>query len=358
MTERPWFKVGVGVPLEGRLSTGLALALTKLNYEVSKVSMVTRPKIQYLRDDNGNIIPGPDKCGIIDRDCGELPELAEVDNPQMCMTVRADRDSNGNLVNKSYLGTVGKTYGVLQNADAVAFADEALGDKSACVSAVGTMGRYGARFFMMLTLPDMLEILPGEPVERNILLTNTHDGSSPFEALFVGWSDERGSMVVSPGNRVRLRHTKNVRNRAARAHKLLEENQEYWDRARRAFAYMSKRDVDAKRLREFLEALFPDIPEKDPDTKKAVRDAHGNPVLKTSPRAAAAREAIQNVFEATALNLPRTDLGLYNAVAYFVGNKRRVGKKAAGHKISRWELSLFGGGAKLRDRAWRWLHAE
>ena len=62
-------------------------------------------------------------------------------------------------------------------------------------------------------MPDMLEIVPGDPVERHILITNTHDMSGPWEAVFVNWRPLSGSVVQSPveglHGRVRIRHTKN-----------------------------------------------------------------------------------------------------------------------------------------------------
>ncbi len=324
---RPWEKIGVSVPIEGQLNTADALRLTNNNWTVDKVSMQTAPNM--VRNEDGSI----------DREASENSDLFKIANPQMCMTVRRDT--------RSYLGTVGKNYGVVQNAQAVEFFNEALGPDSACVTAVGSLGRYGARFFMIATLPKMLEILPGEPIERHILLTNTHDGTGAVEAMFIGWDQNRDLMIHAPGGKVALRHTKNAAKRLRTAHKILCKNDQFWERAQRAYAYMAKREVTKTRAEDFVSALFPDI---------VVKDDEGNEIeRRTSPQALKKREHILGIFNDSAQGLPQTDWGLYNSVATFIDHERRVSKSHTATGISRWELSVFGPGATLRENAYRWL---
>jgi hypothetical protein len=195
----------------------------------------------------------------------------------------------------------------------------------------------------------MLEVLPGDPVERHILLTNCHDGSANIEARFIAYREVSGSMVHTPGEIVKIRHTKNAKKRLALAHMVLAKNDAYWARAKRAYAYMAKRDVNTLRVRAFLEALFPDIVEKDDD---------GNEVKRTSSQAEKAREEILGLFEGGAPGADvagKTDWGLYNAVAYFVDHGRKISKSQDKWKISRWEVSVFGPGSDLREAAFAWL---
>ena len=42
---RPWEKIGVEVPIEGRLRIAEALRLTKNDWEVKKVSLITAPDV-------------------------------------------------------------------------------------------------------------------------------------------------------------------------------------------------------------------------------------------------------------------------------------------------------------------------
>jgi hypothetical protein len=157
-------------------------------------------------------------------------------------------------------------------------------------------------------------------------------------------------MVHTPGEVVKIRHTKNAKIHLKTAHKVLAKNEEYWARAKRAYAYMAKRDCNEQRCRAFLEDMFPDIVEFDDEGNEIDR--------RTSPQALKARADIEELFKGGAPGIAlagETDWGLYNSVAYFVDHERRQGKKQREWKISRWETSVFGQGAGLRERAFRWF---
>ena len=355
---RPWQEEGVGVPITGALTTKEALKLSGLDYKVEKISQMSAPQTVYLKD-NETKEDARDSGGnkIKDVEKSENSDLFGIVNPAQVMTVRVDRDHLGLITNMSYLGTVGKTYKVMNNDEATEFFDSALGKDAACVNACGSLGRYGARFFMVAQMPDMLEVIPGDPIERHILLTTTHDGSGNIEARFITFRVANRAMIHMPGEVVKIRHTKNAMARLKLAHKVLLENEQYWDRAKRAYAYMAKRDVDTIRVRSFLEHLFPDIPEKDDDGKPLL-DEFGDVVMKTSAQAAKSRDEIRALYEGKAPGSDlagKTDWGLYNAVTTFVDHDRKRSKKQTGWKISRWEVSVFGPGADLREAAYRYL---
>lgn len=355
---RPWQEEGIGVPVTGALTTKEALKLSGHDWTVEKVRMMTAPKIVYIKDDEtGEDARDADGDKIKDVAHSENSDLFGIYNPSQCMTVRVDRDSAGNIVNQSYLGTVGVDYTVVDNADATEFFDGALGEGAACINGVGTLGRFGARIIMVAQMPEMLEVVPGDPIERHILLTNTHDGTGNVEARFITFRAANRAMIHMPGEVVKIRHTKNAKKRLGLAHKVLFENEQFWSRAKRAYAYMAKRDADTIRVREFLEALFPDIPEKD-EKGKVVTDEFGDTVMKTSPQAQKARDEIRALYDGDAPGADvagKTDWGLYNAVTSFVDHDRRLSKTQNKWRISRWEVSVFGPGADLREAAYRYL---
>ena len=342
-TLRPWEREGVGVPVAGRLTTGEALAVTKHDYIVDKVRMMTSPRIDYVIDEGtGQPATDADGCKIVDRSTSQNSDLFGIYNPVQCMTVRRDT--------RSYLGTVGVDYKVVQNTEFCEFFDEALGQNAACINAVGTLGRFGARIFLVAQVPEMLEVVPGDPIERHILLTSTHDGSGNIEARFIAWREESNAMVHTPGEIVKIQHSKNAMKRLRLAPMVLAKNVEYWERAKRAYAYMAKTDVNSQQLREFLAAMFPDIIDRDEDGNEIDR--------RTSAQAQKARNEIEALFAGEApgsSQAGRTAWGLYNAVAYFVDHDRRQSKKQREWQISRWETSVFGNGAALRERAYNYL---
>jgi phage/plasmid-like protein (TIGR03299 family) len=262
----------------------------------------------------------------------------------------------GDEARRRYLGTIGRTYQVVQDEDALSFFDAALGQGAACVSAVGRLGRYGARTFVVASVPEMLEIVPGDPVERHIMLTTTHDGSGPIEAIFVNFRVASGSVLYTPveghQGRVRIKHTKNAESRVKVAHKVLHSNQEYWDRAIRAYRYLAKKDANEQRVRDFLAAMFPDLDDED-----APAEGEEKAAPRTSAQAERSREEIRNLFETSQGSeiAGKTDWGLFNAVAFFVDHERKLSKTQQKHGISRWEVSMFGPGSNLRQRAFTWL---
>jgi phage/plasmid-like protein (TIGR03299 family) len=345
----PWQEEGVGVPITGALTTKEALRLGGHDWRVEKVHMMTAPKIVYLKDEKTNEdARDADGNKIKDVARSENHNLFGITNPVQVMTVRVNTLPSG-VIKSSYLGTVGVGYQVVQNDEYCEFFDEALGKGAAAINAVGTLGRFGARVFMVAKVPEMLEVVPGDPVERYILLTNCHDGSANIEARFIAFREQSASMVHTPGEIVKIRHTKNAKDRVKEAHRVLAANEDYWNRAKRAYAYMAKRDANTLRVRAFLEALFPDIIEKDDE---------GNEVKRTSHQAEKARADILELFEGKAPGADKagkTDWGLYNAVGYYVDHGRKRSKKQDEWQISRWEVSVFGPGADLRDHAFTWL---
>lgn len=357
---RPWQREGIGVPITGAVTTRQALKLSGHDWVVEKVSMMTAPQIVYLKDEKTKAdARDADGNKVKDVAASENVDLFGLINPCQVMTVRVDRDADGNIADQSYLGTVGRGYKVVQNIEAIEFFDAALGEAAACINACGALGRYGARFFMVAQMPEMLEVIPGDPIERHILLTTSHDGTSNIEARYITYRSLNDAMIHMPGEVVKIRHTKNAKKRITLAHKVLSENEQYWERAQRAYAYMAKRDVNTLRVQEFLEHLFPDIPEKD-DNGKPLRDEFGDPITKTSHQAEKARAAILSLFEGGApgsAHAGKTDWGLYNAVTYFVDHERRLPKKkqTTTRQVSSWEISVFGPGADLREAAYRYL---
>jgi phage/plasmid-like protein (TIGR03299 family) len=345
---RPWERLkSVNVidltQMQGRFTTAEALIQADQDWEVHKVRLTTLPEVLCPLDDK------------VDPDQTKRLEAYGVVNPQMAMTMRFDfaRDEQGKktdqVINRSYLGTVGDGYGVVQNDEYAAFFDEALGKNAAIITSAGTLGRFGARVFMVATLPDMLELVPGEPVERHILLTTTHDGSGPVEVMFMAWDKKLDVMCYTPGGRKRIRHTKNADKRIRDAKKVLCDSADYWEKARRACEYLNSQRASERRLNDFLEAMFPDKEEKDPDT--------GEITYSTSHQMLARRAEIAEIYGSADYALPQTDYGIFKAVQIYVDHYRRRSQRKKGNDThaSQWEVSVFGPGGDFRDKAFKWL---
>lgn len=312
-TGYPWQKIGV--PISGLLTVAEAMKFGNCDFTAKKVPFVSAP------DDDHDLfgIKAPDKFMVLD------------------------------ATNKYYMGVVGDRYVIVQPVDGFGFFDNALGEASACIEAVGRVGKHSQRIFMVARIPDMVEITPGDPLERHILLTNTFDGSGKLEARFVNWHPGLGVAVNVAGpqvgaDRVQIMHTKNATVHLEEAHRVLNKNQQYWDRAIRAYRYLAKRSITEEHTRKLVEHLFPDIVKTDDE---------GNEIRRTSNQAQRKRDLVKERLAETEAR--ESGLGLYYAVCSFVDKDWKLNKRQKANGESNWTISTFGNGEKLRAKAWRWL---
>lgn len=319
----PWLRHGTAITdINARLSVANAAALARLDDTVVRVPMVSEPAANDV-------------------------QVGRILNPDKWMTVSTR--TVGDKLHCSYQGTVGSRYQIVQNIEAFSFFDAVLGQGAACIEAAGRLGPHGARTFMIAAMPDMLEIVPGDPIERHILLTTTHDGSGLIEAVFLHWrtlTNVGVQFTSERRGRFRIRHTKSANSRLKTAQSVLNANESYWTRAKNIYKWLAKRDVSTAYAQSFVEHMFP-------DTVKT--DAAGNEISRhTSDQAQRAREKLLNLFEG---ECPGSDVagstawGLYNCAAFFVQEERGSRSK----RVGAWEVSTFGSGAKMRARAWEWL---
>jgi phage/plasmid-like protein (TIGR03299 family) len=101
---------------------------------------------------------------------GSNDELIEV--PGFYSTVRVDTNES--------LGVVGSRYNIVQNRDAFSFFDSIIDSGEAIFETAGVLGK-GEKIFVTAKLPDDM-LVKGEKIEKYILLTNSHDGSTTIIA--------------------------------------------------------------------------------------------------------------------------------------------------------------------------------
>ena len=147
--------------------------------------------------------------------------------PDWFATVRSDT--------KLTLGMVKSNYSVVQNREAFGFIDECLGE-GITFSKAGTYDK-GKRIFVVGTAPSV-EIC-GDEVYPQILFTNSHDGSSGVSAEFTPMRlvCANGLMVPIAGHekgvvKIRISHTKRVKDRLQLAKDLMVQNNLYIDALR------------------------------------------------------------------------------------------------------------------------------
>lgn len=317
--ERPWHDLGTKVP--GLMTTREALVAGRLDWYVDKKEMVVKGDLQC--DDAGNVT-----------------ETQDIIVPNAYATVR--RDTN------QVLGIVGPGYEVVQNLEAFAPFEKLFGQGSAVVETVGALG-LGERIFAMARCPEVAEIVPGDIVERFLLLTSSHDGTGAVKALFtpvrVVCQNTLTAALRGAKNTVSIKHTKNVKKTLDQIQKLLGASDAYWTASQNALKSLAAQNMDTGEVKAFLKDLFPG---------KKLLDATGSEIDDAAQRTLNMRENIERLFDGQATGADmagKTKWGLFNAVTHFIDHERTGRERKDGREVSMWENSVLGLGADLRQRA-------
>jgi len=320
--DKPWHGLGLQVP--GLMTTREALVAGRLDWHVDLKEL-------HIKGDLG-----------VNED-GSVTQIPDLLVPETFATVR--RDTN------TVLGVVGPGYCVVQNIEAFEFFDSALGDGSAAIETVGALGK-GERIFAMAKLPQVTEIVPGDPVESYMLLTSSHDGSKAIQALFtpvrVVCNNTLTAALKGAKNVVSIKHTKNVKKGLDKAHELLVQNAEYWTKAQAALKFMAAQDMSKADVTTFLKNLFPG--------KKLLAEIEdAAPEEDTATRTKNMRDRIETLYAGQAIGSDlagRTRWGMLNAVTHFIDHEREGRTRKDGSAVSKWENSVVGLGSDLRQKAY------
>ena len=198
-----------------------------LNWHVSKCQLVGKIPINFGSDFDEDL----DKINAI-KERGGFVHGKYVYN--LCenafATYRTDYDIP--------LGVVKSKYTPVQNKEAFAFFDSAIGKNSAIWQTAGFFGN-GERIFVSAKLPDNI-LVKGDPVETYLVFTNSHDGSSGVKILFtpirVVCQNTLNAAIKGATNYVSFRHTSNVHSKISIAQEILgiskikaKETQEYYN---------------------------------------------------------------------------------------------------------------------------------
>ena len=306
---KPWHNLGKAVP--GAMTVTEALDLGGLNFTAKKFPVYST-------------VPGETVLGA---DNVPVTSMVQVIDPDHHMVVRTDTNEP--------LGMVGNRYTVIQMSDAFDFFNDALGEGVACIDTVGMLNKKRTGF-MLAKLPECVEIVKGDPIERYMLFSNSFDGSSPVMCLMTGvrvvCQNTQQVAIAGAKNIVKIRHTKSAKARLDQAHLVLNANESYWQRMTAALKYFHKRDVNRQDVRDFVANLFPSVEGDDVPTRTQNK-----------------RDKVIEAFETSAGHelAGTTAYGLYQAATYYIDHDSALRKGT-----DRWEQSTLGSGTKLRQKAY------
>lgn len=235
---------------------------------------------------------------------------------------------------KDILGIVGNRYAPIQNKDAFTFFDALVGENEAIYHSAGVLGK-GERIWILAKLPDYIRIGKNDLVEKFLLLTNSHDGSSlacaKLTPIRVVCQNTLSVALAGSDQEVRIRHTPNAHTRLEQAYKLLGLTNVLYSQLSAIFNRMALTHISDKKLLEYVNALIPNNPKAENQTRR-------NNI----------RDTILELHETgQGSEMSRGTLwGAYNAIVEHTDHVQRS-KEASAHLRSIW----FGGGERLKVRA-------
>jgi phage/plasmid-like protein (TIGR03299 family) len=239
-------------------------------------------------------------------------------------------------IDNSVLGIVGNRYTPVQNAEAFTFMDSLVDDGSMRYHTAGSL-RGGQRIWLLGQIGSV-DILPSDRVDQFLFLWNSHDGSGSLRCLFtnvrvVCANTARAALDIGKGEGISLRHTANIQSRVEKTRDVLGLSVSCFQESTVFAKELTQLKMPVKRWTEFSEALIPD-----------------NPELDSNSRAENARFKLTQLFEdgvgSDIKGVRGTGWGAQCAVIEFANYHRtsRGGDKA---QARRFESSLFDSGAKL-----------
>lgn len=162
----------------------------KMNWDVDKCELVAEMPFGINRD---NSVKAGEFAheGHIYRRC-----------PNAYGTFRTD--------NNTPLGVVKQKYEVVQNRDAFAFFDNAIGRGEAIWDKAGVFGN-GEKIVVTAKLPGNIDGPDGSPIDKYLIFANSHDGSCSVNIMFspirVVCTNQLNSALNSSDSYIRIRHT-------------------------------------------------------------------------------------------------------------------------------------------------------
>lgn len=211
------------------------------------------------------------------------------------------------------VGVVGGDYEIFSNEETFLGLGSALGQMGLPVLTAGSL-RSGSRTFMCFEHPEAAKLPNGDQIKGHLLISTSHDGSLALQAsdveILVVCSNTLSAALGGAASIFRIKHTRNMRDSIAEAHRLLAKTEEA--RAVKLAAATTLLGIKISRLEwtSFLEALIPVPASTDPEHDRKVSFA-----LKL-------RDTLDTVYltHPTQQNKLDTAWGAYNAVTFYTNH--------------------------------------
>jgi phage/plasmid-like protein (TIGR03299 family) len=269
----------------------------------------------------------------------ELNSIVTTDGipvPQKRAVVRTD--------SSDVIGVVGNGYVPVQNRECFGFLDAIVADGGLKYHTAGALGK-GERIWLLAKLPDEIRVKNcDDVVDKFLLLSNTHDGSSALRVFFtpirvVCQNTLNMAEVRGRSEGISILHRGDLVSKIREAQRVLGLAERFYDDAAERINHLASVYPTSDQLKQFFESLYPD------------------PILSENRRAKNVRDKLFGLFESgIGQDMPEvkhTAWAAFNAVTEYVDHQRptrgRDDRERSGRRL---DSAWFGSGAKLKARAW------
>ena len=292
--EKAWH--GLGQVVDTAMTAEQAIKLANLDYEVSKTDILFRGT-----EDSMNPIDG------------------------VFATYRTDTNE--------HLGLVRSRYEIVQNKDAFGFFDSIIHEGEAIFETAGALGK-GERVFIMAKLPDDFEIA-GDKIEKYILLTNSHDGSSSVIAgltnIRVVCNNTLQAALGSIQNKVSIKHTNGAQDRLKEAHRVMGIASKYSSQVQDIFNEMTDVKFSEGQYRQYFEkVLAPEYKAKNAEEQAAMSTRLKNMVEATTQFAFTHPTQTTNAAKGTLWGAYNAISGYYNYIKPYDNQEKKFSSQFFG----------------------------
>jgi phage/plasmid-like protein (TIGR03299 family) len=122
------------------------------------------------------------------------------------------------------LGVVGDGYKIVQNVEAFSFFDHVVGEGQAIYHTAGALN-LGQRIWILAKLPKNIVLTREDVVEKYMVLTNSHDGTSALKLFFtpirIICSNTLSMALKDAKDGISIRHSGDITSKVKEARKIL-----------------------------------------------------------------------------------------------------------------------------------------
>lgn len=209
------------------------------------------------------------------------------------------------------LGTVGNRYTPLQNNESFNFFDSIIQENLAVYHTAGSLDG-GKKIWILAKMPDYIQVKGQDIVEKFLLLSNSHDGSSAVQCKFtpirVVCANTLRQAISSSERTFNVRHTASVADKIKAIKNEMNIINSNLKETTEAYQFLASKQVSQFQLKNYFSLLIP-------DNEKA--ESHARTENK--------RAELSKLFDHPTNRLPETAgtwWAAYNSVTYYLNHQR------------------------------------